>query len=105
MYFLASTAGLYALKETQYLGLNGGLTTLAVGTVGIIITPNGIGAYPLLIAQLMGLYGLNPDTTGNAVGWLMWTAQTMIILLGGLICFSLIARFNKERIAQVEIPA
>lgn len=98
MYFLASYLGLFALRETQVLGLAGGLTTLAVGTVGMILTPNGIGAYPLLIAQLLGLYGLNPDTTGNASGWLMWSAQTFIILIGGLICFILISQINKKTV-------
>jgi hypothetical protein len=97
MYWLASTAGLYALKETQYLGLSGGLAALVVGTLGIILTPGGIGAYPALIAQLLGLYGLNPDTTGNASGWLMWSAQTAIILIGGLVCFVLISKYNKKR--------
>lgn len=96
MYYMASALGLYALRETQVLGLAGGLTTLAVGTVGMILTPNGIGAYPLLIAQLLGLYGLSVNTTGNASGWLMWSAQTFIILIGGLICFILISRFNKK---------
>lgn len=102
MYLLASTAGLFALKETQHLGILGGISALAIGTVGIILTPNGIGAYPLLIAQLMGLYGLNPDTTGNASGWLMWSAQTFIIIVGGLICFILISRVNKVNKNQVE---
>lgn len=96
LYYLASTLGLYALRETQVLGFAGGLTTLAVGTVGMILTPNGIGAYPLLIAQLLSLYGLNADTTGNASGWLMWSAQTFIVLVGGLVCFILISRFNKK---------
>ena len=103
MNLLASTAGLYALRETQYLGFPGGLAALVVGTVGIILTPNGIGAYPVLIAQLLGLYGLNPNTTGTASGWLMWSAQTAIILIGGMICFGLISRFNKNR--EVISPA
>ena len=98
MYWFASTAGLYALKETQYLGLPGGLAALVVGTVGIILTPGGIGAYPVLIAQLLGLYGLDPETTGIASGTLMWAAQTAIILLGGMICFGLISRYNKKKI-------
>ena len=97
MYLLASTAGLYALKETQYLGIPGGLAALVVGTIGIILTPNGIGAYPALIAQLLGFYGLDPDTTGNASGWLMWAAQTAIILIGGMVCFGMISRYNKKR--------
>ena len=98
MYWFASAAGLYALRETQYLGFPGGLAALAVGTVGIILTPNGIGAYPVLIAQLLALYGLNPDTTGTASGWLMWSAQTAIILIGGMICFVLISRYNKNKL-------
>src|SRR6187401_3365589 len=98
MYWFASTVGLYALKETQYLGLSGGLAALVVGTVGIILTPGGIGAYPVLIAQLLGLYGLDPETTGIASGTLMWAAQTAIILLGGMICFGLISRYNKKKI-------
>jgi uncharacterized membrane protein YbhN (UPF0104 family) len=102
MYLLASTAGLYALKETQYLGIPGGLAALVVGTIGIILTPNGIGAYPLLISQLLGLYGLDPDTTGNASGWLMWAAQTAIILIGGMICFMMISRYNKNRKELIE---
>jgi hypothetical protein len=97
MYWLASTAGLYALRETQYLGLSGGLAALVVGTIGIILTPGGIGAYPVLIAQLLGLYGLDPDTTGIASGTLMWAVQTAIILLGGMICFGLLSRYNKNR--------
>jgi hypothetical protein len=99
MYWFASTAGLYALRETQYLGLSGGLAALAVGTIGIILTPGGIGAYPILIAQLLGLYGLDPDTTGIASGTLMWAAQTAIILIGGMICFLLITRYNKKKIS------
>lgn len=99
MYWFASTAGLYALRETQYLGLSGGLAALVVGTIGIILTPGGIGAYPVLIAQLLGLYGLDPDTTGVASGTLMWAAQTAIILIGGMVCFLLITRYNKKKIS------
>lgn len=104
MYWFASTAGLYALRETQYLGLSGGLAALVVGTIGIILTPGGIGAYPVLIAQLLGLYGLDPDTTGIASGTLMWAAQTAIILIGGMICFLLITRYNKKKISISSLP-
>jgi len=103
MYWLASTAGLYALRETQYLGLSGGLAALVVGTIGIILTPGGIGAYPALIAQLLGLYGLDPDTTGIASGTLMWAVQTAIILIGGMVCFSMISRYNKNRETVIQV--
>ena len=55
------------------------------------LNPGGIGAYPLLVSQLIGLYGLDAITTGTASGLLLWSAQTIIILLGGFVCFALIS--------------
>jgi len=97
LYLSATTVGIYALRETAHLGFGGGLTTLAVGSVGMIITPGGIGAYPLLVAKLMGWYGLDEKTIGNALGWLLWSVQTLIILFGGLLFFALLSYHNKKR--------
>lgn len=97
LYLTGTTIGIYALQETAHLGFGGGLTTLAFGSIGMIVTPGGIGAYALIVAQLMGWYGLNPDTIGNALGWLLWSVQTIIILLGGLVCFGFLSYHNKNR--------
>lgn len=97
LYLSATTVGILALRETAHLGIGGGLTTLAVGSVGMIITPGGIGAYPLLVAKLMGWYDLDENTIGNALGWLLWSVQTLIILIGGLIFFALFSYYNKKR--------
>jgi hypothetical protein len=97
LYLLSTTLGIFALKETDHLGLGGGITTLAVGSVGMILTPGGIGAYPLLVAKLMELYGLDPKTIGTALGWLLWSAQTLIILVCGVIFSGLFSYHNKKR--------
>jgi len=96
LYLSATTVGIFALRETAHLGFGGGLTTLAVGSVGMIITPGGIGAYPLLVAKLMGWYDLDENTIGNALGWLLWSVQTLIILLGGVVFFALFSYHNKK---------
>jgi uncharacterized membrane protein YbhN (UPF0104 family) len=96
LYLFSTTAGIYALQETAHLGFGGGLTTLVMGSVGMIISPGGIGAYALVVAKLMKLYGLNEDTIGAALGWLLWSVQTLIILVGGLIFFSLFSYYNKK---------
>lgn len=98
LYLGSTTMGVYALQETADLGIGGGLTTLAVGSVGMVLTPGGIGAYPLLVAKLMGLYGLDEETIGNALGWLLWSVQTLIVIAAGLIFFSLFSYFNKKRL-------
>ena len=97
LYLLSTLIGIYALQETVHLGVGGALTTLAVGSVGMILTPGGIGAYPLFVAQLMKLYGLEAATVGTALGWLLWTVQTAIIVLGGLILIPLFSYYNKNK--------
>jgi hypothetical protein len=97
MYLGSTTIGIYALQETAPLGIEGGLTTLAVGSVGMVLTPGGIGAYPLLVSKLIGLYGLDEATIGNALGWLLWTVQTIIIVIGGVIFSALFSYHNKNK--------
>ncbi|MGI8598526.1 MAG: lysylphosphatidylglycerol synthase transmembrane domain-containing protein [Chitinophagaceae bacterium] len=97
LYLASATAGLYALRETEHLGWGGGLTTLGVGSVAMILTPGGIGAFPLLVAKLMELYGLDVKTTGAAIGWLLWSVQTLLILGGGIIFSGLFTYHHKKR--------
>ena len=97
VYYVAAEETMKSTWISRLFTLAGAITVLAIGSVGMIITPNGIGAYQLLIAKLMVLYGLDEKTTGTASGWLLWSAQTFIILIGGLICFALISRYNKKR--------
>ncbi len=95
MYLASTTIGIYALHETDHLGIGTGLTTLVVGSVGMIATPGGIGAYPFLVQKLMLLYQI-PEETGAALGWLLWSAQTIIILGGGVIFSALFSYYNKS---------
>lgn len=97
LYLASTTLGIYALQETAHLGWAGGVTTLAIGSVGMIIAPGGIGAYAYLVAKLISYYGLPEETIGNALGWLLWSVQTLIILAGGLIFFALFSHYNKNK--------
>lgn len=96
LYLASTTLGITALQETKHLGLAEGITTLAVGSVGMIVTPGGIGAYPFLVEKLLILYNIQEET-GTALGWLLWTVQTLIILVAGLIFTGLISFYNKNK--------
>ncbi len=97
LYLAGTTMGVYALQETSVMGIGGGLTTLALGSVGMIVSPGGIGAYAWIVAKVVGWYGLDEVTIGNALGWLLWSVQTVVILLGGVICFALLGYYNKKK--------
>lgn len=97
LYLFSTAVGIHALRETEHLGVMGALTTLAVGSVGMILTPGGIGAYPLLVSRLMEVYGVDRATIGVAAGWILWTVQTAIVLIGGAILVPLFSYYNKNK--------
>ena len=108
LYLAATTIGIFALQETTQLGIGGGLTTLALGSVGMLIAPGGIGAYAWIVAKLVGWYGLDETTIGNALGWLLWSVQTLIVLLGGFLFLGLLSYYNKKsntRASRQQHPA
>ena len=60
------------------------LSCVVVGTFGFVISQGGLGAYPLLVSQVLLLYGIKYET-GLAIGWVIWANETFVYILGGLI--------------------
>ncbi len=94
LYFLMLYVCFFCFAGTSTLSLGAGLSALVLGSIGIMITPGGIGLYPAIIQETLLLYGV-VNTTGLALGWIAWTAQTaMILAVGGLAL--LLLTFNKK---------
>ena len=100
LYLSGGYIGFLALHETQHYGIPEAFTVLSAGSIGMIITPGGIGAYPYLIESTMELYGLQ-QSIAVAFGWLLWIAQTLIILLGGVASLVLVHWHNKRKHAAL----
>lgn len=88
--------GFLALQETLQYGIKEAFTILSAGSIGVIATPGGIGAYPIIIEKTMQLYGLQKGIA-LAFGWLLWLAQTSILLVGGFFSFVAMPYYNKNR--------
>lgn len=96
LYFIGGYVGFYALQETEQYGIKEAFTILSTGSIGMIMTPGGIGAYALLIQKTMQTYGLQ-EGPAVAFGWILWIVQTGVILIGGLVSFALTPYFTKRR--------
>ncbi|MDA8595321.1 flippase-like domain-containing protein [Flavobacteriaceae bacterium] len=80
MFYVATRA----LSDTENIGLSAVLTGFLAGTFSIAATNGGIGSYPIAIQKSLELYGV-PAISGLSFGWIMWSTQTlMMIVLGGL---------------------
>jgi glycosyltransferase 2 family protein len=88
--------GFFATTGTDHLPFAATFPVLAFASIGMIITPGGIGTYPRFIMQVMLLYNVE-EGLGYANGTLQWIAQSVIILLVGFISLLVLPYFNKEK--------
>ena len=100
LYLSGGYIGFQALHETEHYGIKEAFTVLSAGSIGMIVTPGGIGAYAYLIEATMQLYGLQ-QSIAVAFGWLLWLAQTVVILIGGLLSFAALPWYNKRKRAGI----
>lgn len=85
---------LQAFDETVHLGFTAAFVIYLFGTVGMMISQGGLGAYPVLVWQALAIYGIS-ESTGLACGWLLWGAQQAIVIVIGLaylVYFSLLKK-------------
>jgi uncharacterized protein (TIRG00374 family) len=102
-YYLMIYLCLLSLPETASLGLVVGLSVLVIGSIGIMITPGGIGLYPVLVAETLFLYGITKESgTGIAIGWITWSAQTIMIIIVGAISLLIVSAHSKKN--NVTLP-
>jgi hypothetical protein len=62
----------------------------------MIITPNGIGLFPIFVKQTLMAYAIG-EAYGEALGWLIWSVATLIILITGLLSLLLLPYINKQK--------
>mgnify|MGYP001767610767 CR=1 FL=1 len=98
LYFFMIYVCFFCFPDTAGLPPGAGLSALVLGSVGIMITPGGIGLYPAIIYETLLLYGV-VRTTGLALGWISWTAQTAMILVTGGVSLILLS-FNRRNDGQ-----
>ncbi|NCI45843.1 lysylphosphatidylglycerol synthase transmembrane domain-containing protein [Sediminibacterium soli] len=96
LYIGGTWIGFMATEGTTGLGMQHALSALAFASIGMIITPGGIGAYAYFIAAVLEKNNI-PFEIGFANGTLQWFAQFIIVLLVGSLCLILLPLYNKKK--------
>lgn len=95
MYILMFLVCFFALPETKDVPFGGILGGFVLGGISLLATQGGLGAYPLAIQQILVLYGVTANQ-GYAFGWIVWVAQTIMVLLLGVISVIALPIYNKK---------
>jgi len=95
MYLLMFYVASFALPETANLSINAVVVGFVAGTFAMIFFPGGLGGYPVFVASALSLYAI-PEEAGTSIGLLIWTSQTIMILLLGAFAFVILPIYNKK---------
>lgn len=98
-YFLMVYLGFYCLKPTSILGFKPALSILGFGSIGMVLTQGGIGAYQLIVEKVLELYGI-AEAYGYAFGWLSWLVQTLLTLVLGFGCLLAVPFIRRNKPAS-----
>lgn len=85
----------WTVPETSTLGLNSLLPAFVIGGLTISATNGGIGIYPFSVALMLGAFGISNES-GLAFGWIMWTSQTLMIIVFGSLSFFILPLVNRK---------
>ncbi|MFP2995542.1 lysylphosphatidylglycerol synthase transmembrane domain-containing protein [Spongiivirga sp. MCCC 1A20706] len=95
MYVGMFYVSIFALPETSGISFSAIIAAFVVGSFAIAFTNGGFGSYPYLVAAILLLYNI-PESAGVALGWIIWTAQFVMILIFGGISFLILPFYNRK---------
>ena len=101
LYWFSTWVGFFAISATSRLNLADALSVLAMGSIGMIVSPGGIGAYALLVQKTVAFYDVPALPYGQALGWLLWFGQFLSFIVFGVASFVLLPRINKKKVYEV----
>jgi uncharacterized protein (TIRG00374 family) len=96
MYLGQIYVGFLSLEETAGLSLGAACSVLTLASLSMIVTPGGIGSFPIFVMEVLLLYQIE-SPVGKAFGWLMWGVSTGLIVVSGLLSLVILPWYNREK--------
>ncbi len=96
MYILMFYVIKFTVPETIDLPLGVILVGFVAGAFTMSTTNGGIGFYPIAITKVFLAFGIS-EASGLAFGWIMWTAQTVMVVIFGALAFLFLPIYNRKK--------
>ena len=82
------------MEETSTISLETIFISFVAGVIAMTLTNGGLGAYPLAISSVLVQYDISFENA-FAFGWIVWTSQTLLIIIFGSLSFIFLPILNK----------
>jgi len=86
----------YTVPETVALSFGQLLVAFVAGAFAMSATNGGLGLYPIAVTAALSVFGIS-KTSGDAFGWIMWTSQTLMVVVFGAISFLILPLLNRNK--------
>ena len=96
MYVLMFYVTSKAVIELPDLSFSMILISFILASLTIMFTPGGIGAYPLAVQISFSWFGIS-SVSSLSFGWIMWTSQTLMIIIFGGISLIILPFINNKK--------
>ena len=95
MYLMMFWVVTLALPETSGLTFSALIPAFVAGGFAMSATNGGIGLYPIAVAAVLQAFAI-PNPQALAFGWVMWTGQTLMVVVFGSLSFLLLPVLSKK---------
>lgn len=85
----------FCLEETSNVPLAGVVASFVMGSLAIVFVQGGLGVFPLAIMNTLLLYGVS-KSGALALGWILWTSQTLMVIVLGVASIPLLRFVNRN---------
>tara|TARA_R110002051_G_scaffold56285_1_gene104555 strand:- start:142667 stop:143569 length:903 start_codon:yes stop_codon:yes gene_type:complete len=87
----------YALPELQNISIAAVLIGFILASFSIAATNGGIGSFPEAIVIAFLLFSM-PEDASRAFGWIVWSTQTLVIIVLGGLSLIYLPIFNRKKV-------
>lgn len=94
MYLIMFYVTTLAVQDLNGISIGALLIAFIAGSFTIAATNGGIFVYPLAIAAAFSLFDI-PENPSVAFGWIIWSSQTIMIIIFGSLSFLLLPVYNR----------
>ncbi len=102
LYVLMFYVVTFALPETTNLPFGAIIVGFVAGGLSMALTNGGLGTYPFFVASALVLYSIS-ENPAVAFGWIMWTAQTIMVVVFGSLSLIFIPIYNRKKLTKENI--
>lgn len=97
MYVLMFYITSFSVQELHGAPFSSMIVAFIAASFTIAATNGGVFFYPAAVLSALTLFGLAEEPS-YAFGWIVWTSQTLMIIVFGIISFIFLPIFNKKQL-------